>query len=505
MSWLSEVGTWGEVTGQAAQWMYVGALGGNLSSATMNLLQNILTTYPHIGAEATAIGVKRTLQGVPTYFNERMAGKGLSAAITKAFPQFAKSGLPGAPLTSEATVGFLEDAWRASQHGPGNRVKKALMSVFSTTEWANRLITFEGQYGRAVKQGLDHGTAMRLATEAVQTAQFAGGPLSAPGALIGRGPLSRQFLQFPMRYAGFLHEGGRMAMPGFLGGVGNPGRVGRALLGSTAAWHGGKAMGLDLSKGLMWGALPEPHENAPFYPWPFVPPAWSLGGAMAEGLFTQDFSKLQYQLPILIPGGVAAARAASYTPYGKHVGRPYVDWDKPHPETGLFPVYTSGSKLKGYHSKREIALMVKQRDNIYTMRREKVQALLDNDSKTADSIDEQYKTMFGIDELPIKKKDFELAKMKREVTRSERMLETMPKEQRAAYGENMAAALIASQPQMLGIDPGMLSDPATPTVRSRRPAGHFRNNAMPEPQMDPSEDPLRPSMPAGPGIGFGGF
>jgi hypothetical protein len=496
--------------GRIAGHFYVGALGMNVTSSAYNLMQTLLTTVPVIGPTATAQGLSKVLQKVPQYFRHRQAGMGSEIAMAKTFPEFGAEGLTGSPLTTEAMGGLLSKAWEESAvrrpnvvKGAYDRVSAALMSLFQSSERLVRLTAFEGTMAKAAAEGLTVEQAAPIARRVVETTQFLAGPHAVPSALKGLGPMLRQFGTFPMRYTDFLFgtstEIGSAAQRGGLMGLmpdKNLGVLGRAMLTGGLAYEGAKEfLNQDVSRGLMFGALPVPSPDQPFAPMPYVPPILALGGAAAMDVLGGEFKHLQFQLPILAPGGVAAARFTTALMPGlaEKIGREHVAYDlkvKGKDGKTRVPIFSRGGSLRGYLTPFEVYLdglgwppggvgslqaereleqyLLAQRDRIRTYRKEFLEALvLKNDIKEATRINEEYKEVYpGFGGIQVRPQDLQAVKMRYMVARLEKALETLPKEVRPFFGELVSTVMLQEAENLLGVDPYLLQAPAA-TVASR--------------------------------------
>jgi hypothetical protein len=497
--------------GRIAGHFYVGALGMNVTSSAYNLMQTLLTTVPLIGAKATAQGLTRTMQKVPRYFQYRQAGLASETAMAKAFPEFGAEGLAGSPLTHEAMGGLLSKAWEEGAvrrpnvlKGAYNRITAAMMAFFQSSERLVRLTAFEGTMAKAAEEGLTVAQAAPIARRVVETTQFLAGPHAIPSALKNFGPMLRQFGTFPARYADYLFgtsmEIGSAAQRGGLFGLmpdKNLGVLGRAMLTGGLVYEGSKEfLDQDVSRGLMFGALPVPSPDQPFAPMPYVPPIIGLGGAAVMDLLQGSFKNLQYQLPITIPGGVAAARLSTSMMPGvaKKIGREWVAYDlKVRGSDGKMraPIFSRGGSLRGYLTPFEIYMdgmgwppggigslqaereleqyLLAQRDRIRTYRKDFLEALvLQNDVQRAKKINDEYMEAYpGFGGIQVRPQDLRAVKMRYMVARLEKALETMPADMRPFFGELVSTIMMQEAENLLGVDPYLLQAPTTPTVASR--------------------------------------
>lgn len=478
------------LNGKIASHLYLGALGANPVSAFYNLTQSVLTTVPTIGLRGTLEGMGNVLKKAPEYFKSRGSGLTHDQALLRSFPEFVKEGLAVTPLTEEALAGgsvgsILGNAWKQSAllgHKPTkvDRIKAGMMSLFQATEAFNRLSAFEGTLARGAREGLSVAETVPIARRVVEATQFLTGPENMPALLANAGPLTSQFLRFPMRYLGFLMGPAQELGSGAQNVLGrNLGTMGRALLASAVTYEGGKSLGLDLSGSLMPGALPYPYKDAPFYPFPFVPPALSLPAA---ALFGEEGS-FKRQLPLLVPGGVAASRAATaFAPsVAPLVAKKYADYTQPAPD-GRIAMRDPKGALIGYVTptqlyaealgllpggntdiKKEQELqyyITKQAEQIRGYKRMYLEAAFDdNDIKKAVSIRGEFKQRYPGLDIQVKPQDIQAIRLRQNVPKLARVFEALPEAQRPMFAQMVQAALSSEAEQLIGIDPALLTQP----------------------------------------------
>ena len=109
------------VTGGAAGWLYLGTLGANAGSATLNLMQNFLTTAPLIGSEATLKGMGRVFSKAQKFYTARQRTGNFQKAIAEAFPEYAASGSAGHSIADEAVKASFEYSYQSTLAGPKGR------------------------------------------------------------------------------------------------------------------------------------------------------------------------------------------------------------------------------------------------------------------------------------------------------------------------------------------------------------------------------------------------
>lgn len=491
-----------------ASYFYLTTLGMNLGSATQNLLQPILTTGPMIGMEATAKGMASVASKIPRYARLRAGGMAEREALRKLWPQFAERSMDSTPLFSEAVGQSAELASSSLLRPAGRKVleqgKAALMAPFRNTELFNRLSTFEGGLIRARTAGLTDATQVAdFAQEVTNISQLWAGFQSTPSMMLNWWAPFRQFMTFPAKLGGFA-----AASVMKMGGPFNPGTLGRAMAYSTAAYEMTRATtGADISQSLLYGALPLPEEgNRPFAPIPITPPVISIAGALAMDVFGGggDFEQTRRSIPLLVPGGMQLARVLQtrIPAVGKALGRNYADWDQRTPD-GRIPVFTPNGQLIGYRSawsltmdslgvpgkllkdgtendeRAVLQLYLGNRDRMREMRRQYIEATLDLDMVKAEAVANEYLRLYG-GPMQVRPQDFEAAKTRRFLPRIDKVLQSIPRDARPAFGVVAATALSGLQGrQFLGLDPGLLG------------IGLTRERVqLAEQQNQPAEDPF---------------
>lgn len=509
------------ISGGAAGWLYIGTLGANAGSATLNLMQNFLTTAPLIGPQATLEGMKRVFSKAQKFYHLRRKTGNFQKAIAETFPEYAASGTAGHSLADEAVRASFEYSWHAAQTAPRgrwgqgfDRMKQYLMSLFSYTEQFNRLTAFEGAMWKGAREGMKGRELQMAARDVVAKTQFMQGVETTPQFLVEKNPLIRQYLQFPSKMLEFVTDtavsSGSGAQAGWAGR--NWGTLGRTLAASGIIYEGGKAMDLDLSGGLLTGSLPVPRSNSPFGVFPFVPPAVALGGSMVEAAIKGEVAPLQRSLPMLVPGGLAMARYAGFVPgrmgqrMGQVLGRHYADYDQRTPD-GRIAVFSKQGSLVGYESAGEIIMkgtgipgaginirsesehiqmLLKNRDRIREARNAYLNAMYLNDADRMMKIREEFERAYGM-RLEIKESHIKAMQLKRTVPRLERVLQTMPPEMRQQFAQIIQTAVFAQGSQFLGIDPSLLGVGSLQSRRGQRlpqPSGFNRQGSYQQ-QMGP--------------------
>lgn len=511
----------------AASYMYLSALGGNPASAARNLAQLILTTGPTIGGKYTGKGIQNAMEKSGRYFDLRVRGAQHGEAFAKAFPEYHEAGIPLSPMVDETVgeaVSNAYDAWAPSKlplkagERIADRVKRMLMKMFSMSEQTVRVVTFEG----AMAKGMDDLTrsaskarkalgtgptaldikreALRFARQTVQETQFLSGPVNTPYFLMDKNPVVRQFTQFMSRYFEYMtHTAWRIGaaertgrkvpgmewLYGWMENKGiNPGTFARAVLWSDIAGRlGYEALGLDLDESLMPGAWAAPRAYGVGAPLPFLPPIATIAGAplidLAKGDLSMEMTRRQ-ALPLMVPGGVGAARYVGLIPGGeaaaKAVMKSYADYTKMTPD-GRIPVYTDKGNLMGYATLGNLLMkgtgigeggqdfpneqtyykwLLANRDRLRQYRSGFMDAVMDGDMQTAGKIDAEFQRALpgaGSLEQWIKESHWIERQRKQQITRMEKLLDTLPSGVRERYAMVLQAALLQStEPQFYGFE-----------------------------------------------------
>lgn len=497
---------------KAASYFYLSTLGGNPGSALTNLTQNILTLGPTLGFKTAAEGMAEAMRKSHKYFSLRMGANALSheGAIAAAYPEFAKAGLAVSPMSEEIVENTLRNAY-SMQSTAGKaatlkeKISRAMMSLFTASETANRLTAFESGmlHARRAKLGVDE--SIQFARQIVQKTQFVSNSTSGPIALLGSGPLAKQFLYFPARMLEFATSTAFTLGSGEKNVMGyNPGTAARMVAGSIIAMELGDMMGIDLRSRLLGGALPTfqpPSEGQLFAPLPVVPPFLQLTGSAAIGASTGDWGELKHSLPLLVPGGVQAFKVAGLIPGGagisKAFDRTYADYNQPTPD-GRIAVYSGKGTFRGFYSPWDLvkfgtgvkggdldkeqellAIVTKNREQITQSKRDYLDARFRNSAREANEVAKSFKQQFGF-ELPISEADVGAMQLRRHVTRLEQLVRTAPA---GPSRDSLIAAIQLSLGQgassVLGVDPALLGQPRPAAERSRFGSGKVSSSSLP--------------------------
>jgi hypothetical protein len=454
-----------------ASYFYLSTLGFNPSAAFKNTFQQVLTTAPLVGAKNALAGQLEVLKRMPRYFELRLAQKiGHADALKKAFPEFVESGLHGSPLTDEVLGRAMESAYRLQKTAPIGvttieRAKRAAMSVFKLSETNVRMGGFYAGMAHARAGGMRGAEAIKHAHQVAVRTQFIPGLTDTPMAFLPShpswtsNPVVRQLAMFPTKFTEFTLEGFRRMID-----ERDFSQISRQIMYSWATMEVGQTLGVNMKDALIGGALPTftniDDRGSILAPLPIVPPAATVVGGFLSAAGSGDWDQFSRNMPLLVPGGVAAARALGLVPqFNEGVGQPaarwlnrkYADYNARDPLTGRIPVYTGKGSLVGYYKPWELvrhALGIKggaidqeaeranrlrlDSDAIKETRRLYLDALFANDATKASNIEAEHQRRFG---HPIALTTDQLKQMqrRRKMTRIEKQLSALPREVRPAY------------------------------------------------------------------------
>jgi hypothetical protein len=468
--------------------LYLGTLGGNVGSAMTNLMQNITTTIPTLGATATFRGTLTGLKRIGQYGKMRAAGMPAEAAYSKAFKDYVDAGMHlGADFGDATFRRIMEESWReAAQPGYsraarlGENFKWALMLPFKSAESFNRMVAFEAALNVAKNNRLTRAPALRFAKQMVEETQFLAGPLQIPAGLATLPVQHRMYLQFPLRMVDLaLQDVRRIGAAGkhllgggrdrdiLMAGLGGAGRLSAAIPGGIAFNEVLRGVtGVDMSRGLFLGGLPVPNENLGselFGAVPIVPPWWQLQGSAAYAAFTGETKFLRQSLPTLVPAGVSLTRWASMVSpdAAEFFGRKFVDYKNPNPD-GTLRLFKSDGNYQMNITPRQAwmlrfgvqpgdiqreqtvaQLLMKQRDRAREVRRAYLEAWAGNDLNGMVTAEQEYQRLYGVP-LEFRQSDFKMFEQRRQMNRVDSILQQMPANIRPQFIDAVRGAAVES-------------------------------------------------------------
>jgi hypothetical protein len=482
---------------------FLNTLGGNISAATLNTMSN-LSTIGAAGIGNWGSAVRETLEGLARVA-ARAPKDGWDKALRGEFIEFFAEHQELTPLTrafTEETQRTFSKILPSGLQAASDKVKGVLLAPFAGTEVFNRLVAFKAfqkkamtdlkgelfyfpELGKRVLLGEDNKVLLkaasnRAAAHGVGMTQYGSGFEARPNFLADTwSPLS-QYTTYPLRTAGLVAQTAAT----------NPGVFGRLLLGAGLTVAGGEELlGTDLRRGVIFGGMPAPSEDGPFAPLPVVPPLLGGIGSLGLAAASGDSKPIREFLPSMIPAGTSLARGVGFLPGGSGlaagVGRSYADYQNRTPD-GRIPVYNAEGSLTGYYSTAQLyarALgfrnpsaqqesiltkwMLSQRENVRSMKQDYMQALYDGDAQHAMTIAERYDEAYpGMGGIPVKKSDIRSLHLRRDVTRLERLMDTMPPELRGQLMPVIGAALGPNADSLMGLQQGGLFQPS---IQEREP------------------------------------
>jgi len=504
-SWLSKPGSLSaqSLGGQVANWFHLSTLGLNLSATSANSMQTFLTTINNVGPSGIWRGLKGTAgeAGLLTRANKYMTsiagGMEKRLAFNSAFPEFVEemgewSKTTERLLSGDVAKSGYDKLFKAK--GVWEKVKGGMMFPFSTTEAGNQLLSFYAGRNQHIYKNASRIAGAGLAKEANKVGgslslltQFAGGPLGIPRSIMEMNPMWRQYVHFPMRYLAYLHGSLRMGVdPAKM----DWGTIGRSLAGSTAAYIAARNLaGVDLSRGLMVGAMPVPgYEKSAFYPFPFVPPVVGILGEAGKSLLSGDPRGLSNTASMLVPGGVAIRRAY------RSMAPKYANYNEPNPD-GTIPLYNDQQSLIGSMTPMQLSLralglrpstvsaeaaaakwMVSQRDRIRQYRRDYTQAIFENDPVKAEKINAEFQKVYPeLGRIELKKSDIRAIRDRRQMSRLQRIAKGMSRAHRPIFENILGEASLSQLGQEIKV-------PGIDAMSDYLPQGGAGQTEFPQPQ-----------------------
>ena len=515
--------TFGEakgISGALARYFYVTHLGLNLGSVTMNMMQPLLLASTYGGLGNVLKGYTQAFKELGGYVQERVGKYGVRALSDTEHLELINKHFKYSNIDGENLIQIGRDTFSTldtiSYKGDalGNVAKKESyffdypMKLFEKAEWLNRSVaahSVENAYrsaGRNVASGTeDYYRMLSDVDEMVSSTQFGGNTLNTPLAFqgvgplgrVGNNPLFRQFLSFPLRSATALsYQSARLGERGVLKGVGQDFIRGMGI--SAIFYEAGKnTFGADLSPGLFGASLTQAVGGDRFFQsgneYVPIPPVIDIPVNIVRGALDPGQRELlQNNIPRLVPGGIAISRALSMAPnmpesplFGLpgSLQKTYVDFNQRTPE-GMVAVYKADGTLVDYQSPGMIfarqlgvdlgqfkqtadfdGFLLKNREQIVQYRRRAIQALLSNEIPKMQSIKAEFKRRYGM-ELTISKEQLDDAMQNRLVSRTERILDRMPPDQRPMF-QQMAAGRAAN----LGLEEGAIAGADTARQRAQ--------------------------------------
>lgn len=518
--------TFGEakgISGALARYFYVTHLGINLASVTMNLMQPLLLAANYGGLPNVLKAYGSAFKELGGYISERVGKHGFKALTDDQHQELIKKHFKFADVEGENLLQIGRDSFSTLDNisyktdllaGVGKKESYLYdypMKLFEKAEWLNRSVaahSVENLYrsrGLIPKPGSEtYYRMLRDVDETVSATQFGGNMLNTPMAFQGAGPfgrlgnnpLFRQFLSFPVRSATSLtYEAGRLADRGIIKGVSQDFIRG---MGISAIFYevGKNTFGVDLSPGLYGASLTQVVGGDRFFQdgneYIPIPPIVDIPVNLVRGALDPGQRELlQNNIPRLVPGGIAISRALNLAPDAYNsplfglpgsLQKTYID-PKQRTEDGKVAVFKADGTLIDYQSPGMIfakqlgvdmgqfkqsadfdGFLLKNREQIVEYRRKAIAALLSNEIPKMQGIRAEFKRRYGMD-LTISKDQLDEAIKNRTVSRTERILDRMPPDQRPMFQQ-----LAAGRAENMGIteESLMAADTARQRAQARR-------------------------------------
>jgi hypothetical protein len=486
--------TFGEakgISGALARYFYVTHLGVNLASVTMNMMQPLLLAANYGGLGNVMKAYTSAFGELGGYISERVGKHGFKALTDDQHLALIQKHFKYANVDGENLLQIGRDSFSTLDNisyktdllaGVGRQESYLYdypMKLFEKAEWLNRSVAAHSVENLYRSKGLiptkgseTYYRMIRDVDEMVSATQFGGNTLNTPMAFqgvgpfgrLGNNPLFRQFLSFPLRSTTSLtYEAGRLGERGALKGITQDFIRG---MGISAIFYevGKNTFGIDLSPGLYGASLTQAVGGDRFFQsgneYIPIPPVVDIPINLVRGaLDPGQRVLLQNNIPRLIPGGVALSRALNLAPSAYQdpifalpgsLQKTYIDPNQ-RTEDGKIAVFKSDGTLIDYQSPGMIfakqlgvdmgqfkqtsdfdGYLLKNRDQIVEYRRRAIAALLANEIPKMQGIRNEFKRRFGM-ELTISKDQLDEAMKNRTVSRTERILDRMPPDQRALY------------------------------------------------------------------------
>jgi hypothetical protein len=507
----------GGITG----YLYATHLGFNAVSAMWNLMQPLQWATTWMGGEHILRGYASAFKQLGGYYAERMAKHGIGRITEeeriKLWQKHIR--LAGKASGGRDLLGMGHDAISTLEGASFLRRPQGMpslgkwlfidtpLALFQAAEAVNRITVAEATMGWLGQ--LQKGSGIKLAANEVldfaqlfqSMSNFNYNPITQlqafqKGGLLGNS-LLRMFLQYPSRTVSNLLVGSQLGggTRSFgLGRIGGPtveipaflGDMSRILGTGAVAYEIGKnVLNIDLSSGLAGAAIGQLPSQFVSQGIP-VPPVLDIPFQLIDSLASQDREQFRQAIFRLAPGGVALQKAFNALPpvpgggnFGVIQGQ-YADWSNRN-EQGMVPVYNSDGMLQGFDSPFALVMrgigadfkkhqspqeatkfLLANRQEMVDLRRKYKDAVLGNNMSAAQAIEAEYRKRYGVP-MTVKPGEWDRAVQMREVSVSERMLETMPADVRDMYQQSLQGPAFASA---MGLPVGGLAQGETAKQRA---------------------------------------
>lgn len=493
--------------------LYAGGLGLNPGAALINMMQPLTIAAARGGLGNVLYGYGKAIGEMAAYAADRVATYGArtlnsderAALIHKHF-KFSNFGGEdliqiGERFADQLHASSFNQGVVLPEPGKFERVMGWTMKMFEKAEWMNRSVTAHAMEAAYRAKGLaveGNPAFLSDARRFVADTQFVSNPLTAPiffqtdnPRLAGRlgpilsNPIFRQYLSYPLRFfTSVVHDSARQY--GALGGLKDFARgvgISALVYEMSKPW-----VGEGLTRGLYaagaTGLFPTTDDRSGPIP---LPPIFDVPWKVMQDIAGDDRAALVKDLAIFIPGGIGGMKAlgalGEYSPVSG-LQKTVAMWSSPTPDGRIPIVETATGNLVDYRTPSEIVMrglgldfgayntgpqvdnfLVKQREEIVRYRAKWIRAVQTNDYSTAEGIQQEFKTRFGIP-LTVTQQQMAGATKSQMTAKPQRILDRLPQEFRAAYTDYVSP-----------VQQGRMEPPA-PTPPTEMPAAPDRGGGQ---------------------------
>lgn len=504
-------------SGGLTGYIYATHLGFNAASAMWNALQPLQWASAWMGGREVLSAYGTALKQLGAYSAERISKHGFGPMDPLARREL---WLKHVPLAGRATggrdllglsddiVSTLDAALISAPVGQKPSIGKYLtvdlpLKLFQKAEELNRIVVAEA--GMKWYQRLARETGLRMTPDEVfdqvstmqSLVNFNPNPTTQFRAFqqgFFSNPMMRMFLQYPLRSVSNILVSQQLG-----GGVREVGfgplkfdapawfaDTSRVLgMGAVTYEIGKNMLGLNLSAGLGGAALTQLPGQVALTGLP-MPPVVDIPLKLSASILEQDRQAFQDVVFRLVPGGLALQKALGALPAlpgGGNFGiiqSQYADWGNRN-EQGMVPVYNSDGMLQGFDSPFSLVMrgigadfkkhkspqeatkfLLANRAQMVDLRRKYKDAVLGNNMSAAQAIEAEYRKRYGVP-MTVKPGEWDRAVQMREVSVSERMLDTMPEEVRGMFQQTLQGPAYATA---MGLPVGGLAQGETAKQRA---------------------------------------
>lgn len=503
---LTDIDMTGRYEEGVAKWLYVTHLGLNAASMLLNLTQPLLLVAPILGVEPTLRAYGTAIKELGGYLEDRVRTYGLRPLSSAEKHALVRKHFRYANFEGRDLLGFGEDfaetidqvvfggrkfSVRSGDKGLFRNIGEYMMAGFEKTEWLVRSVaahSVENAY-RAAGLRPAGGRFVNDVRRFLEETQFGQGPTNTPTAFLDApvlsSPIMKMFMTFPLRSLTAVFSvlpevdpsGSRMKATFNL--------VGRGIAISAITYELGKGLlGVDLSRGLFVNATfdvlgTDRIVESEGLPVP-VPPVIDIPLGIIRGLAGDDLQLVGRSLSRMVPGGVSAFRLAKILPSAggslDQLRGTYADWQHPA-EDGRIPVYRGDGSFVGLYSPNTLVLkglgadlsrfqteseldhfLAKNRDEATAMKREYLKAVLNKQHGKAARVKAAYEKKFGVP-MAISHQQVVAFIRNQETSRTERILDRLPREIRPQLTEVAEQSRTLTVPTLQGGETARQRDP----------------------------------------------